>query len=148
MAMHPTRVLFAASRSVRAPWAIKGLIEVILKAENIIVLLRGQRSGRSGQFESGLARACRVFQVPVVWYVPEEGGRGRVFDRDIKMVSEADLVICIVDPTGSPGGTEHIIEKAQDKRVPVYAYTLDNGKLARHGEHDPDNAWSDRVPRG
>ena len=72
------------------------------------------------------------------------------FFRDIEMVSKADLVLCIFHE-GQPmeGGTAHVVEKAQDKRVPVYAYTSDDdGRWTRLGEWDPDDAWGSSVPSG
>jgi nucleoside 2-deoxyribosyltransferase len=101
-------------------------------------------------FESTIYLVCAQLSVPVELFKPEPGGRDQVFFRDIEMVREADLVICVFNE-GSPmeGGTAHVVEKAQDRRVPVYAYTDDgDGHWSRLGEWDPEDTWAHRVPRG
>jgi len=89
--------------------------------------------------------------MPYELYRPGGGvGRAGVFFRDIEMVSESDLVLALF-PESDPmeGGTAHVVEKAQDQRVPVYAYTVDDDlKLHRLGEWDADEAWSHTVPGG
>lgn len=94
--------------------------------------------------------ACSIVEIPIRYCVPEEGGREQVFFRDIEMVAAADVVICVFDEARPmEGGTGHVVEKAQDRTVPVYAYAYvtETGRLSRIGEWDPDNAWGDRVPR-
>lgn len=93
---------------------------------------------------------CSKLGIPVEMFMPEEGGRDQVFFRDIEMVREADLVIAVFSENAPmEGGTAHVVEKAQDRRVPVYAYTDDGeGQWTRLGEWDPDDAWAHRVPRG
>jgi len=108
-------------------------------------------SSAPGQFEFAVQLACTILNVPVRWFTPEPGGRDMVFHRDIEMVAAADLVIAVFhEDTPMDGGTAHVVEKAQDKRVPVYAYTCasDDRSWHRLGEWDPDDAWSNRVPRG
>ena len=88
----------------------------------------------------------------VAWFTPDPGGRERVFFRDIEMVAKADVVICVF-PEGDPmgGGTGHVVEKAQDKGVPVYAYTSATDQpqsWTRLGEWDPEDSWAAFVPRG
>lgn len=118
---------------------------------NASVLMRKGRSTNPGTMESAVRTACSILNIPVSWYVPAPGGRDMVFYRDIDMVGDADLVICVFDAR-SPmeGGTAHVVEKAQDKHVPVYAYTCepDDRVWQRLGEWDPDDAWGSRVPRG
>jgi nucleoside 2-deoxyribosyltransferase len=92
-----------------------------------------------------------MLNIPVEWFRPKPGGRDEVFHRDIEMVSHADVVICVFsEDQPMEGGTAHIVEKAQDRHVPVYAYTFDanSGHWARLGEWDPDNTWANQVPSG
>lgn len=103
------------------------------------------------EFEYGVHLACTVLGVPVELYRPKDGGRDMVFYRDIDMVSDADLVVCIFhEDAPMEGGTAHVVEKAQDRRVPVYTYTFDSAtsELVRLGEWDPDDAWGSKVPAG
>ena len=113
--------------------------------------MRRGKSGQKNDFESACHVMCMMLDIPVEFYVPEPGGRDEVYYRDIEMVSKADLVICIF-PANQPmeGGTAHIVEKAQDRQVPVYAYTHDddNGTWNRLGEWDPAEAWTHSVPEG
>jgi len=105
-----------------------------------------------GRVESAIATAAKLMDWPIEWFVPEPGGRDQVFFRDIEMVREADVVLCVFTETDPmAGGTGHVVEKAIDRRVPVYAYTADieNPRVwHRLGEWDPDDAWASRVPAG
>jgi hypothetical protein len=103
-----------------------------------------------GIFEFSLQTMAKTMGWPIEWFIPAPGGRDQVFFRDIDMVAKADVVICVF-PEDSPmeGGTAHVVEKAQDRRAPVYAYTDDGtGQWTRLGEWDPDEAWAHRVPAG
>jgi len=101
-------------------------------------------------FESTIQLVCYQLGIPVELFKPEEGGRDQTFFRDIELVREADLVICVFSEAAPmEGGTAHVVEKAQDRHVPVYAYTDDGtGHWIRLGEWDPDEAWARRVPQG
>lgn len=109
-------------------------------------------STNPGKPEFALASAATIMEWPVEWFQPEPGGRDQVFYRDIEMVSKADVVLCVFDSTAPmEGGTAHVVEKAQDRGVPVYAYTAIAGeewKWVRLGEWDPGEAWAHRVPVG
>lgn len=115
-----------------------------------MVLLRSARSGfGDNQFEFAVHLACTVLSIPVVLFKPEAGGREMTFHRDIEMVGDADLVVCVFpDHAPMEGGTAHVVEKAQDKGVPVYSFTYDAEKdsLSRLGEWDPAEAWGSVVP--
>ena len=113
------------------------------------MLLRSARTGQQNQFEMACQIIAMMLNVPVKLFKPEEGGRPAVFYRDIEMVSEADVVLCVFSADNPmEGGTAHVVEKAQDRRVPVYAYTDESGTWTRLGEWDPDDSWATRVPAG
>ena len=101
-----------------------------------------------GPFEKRMAEVCEMIGVEVEWRPPANGGREEVYLRDVEMMHGVDLVVAVF-PEDQPmvGGTAHVVEKAQDQRVPVYAYGWDGFELSLVGEWDPDNAWSHRVPR-
>lgn len=111
--------------------------------------MRRGRSTPPGRFEREVARVCALMGYGVQWFVPESGGRDQVYYRDIEMVAGADVVLCVF-PEGEhmEGGTAHIVEKAQDARVPVYAYSWNGAEYGRVGEFDPDDIWSRIVPAG
>ncbi len=94
---------------------------------------------------------AKMMEWTVEWFAPRPGGREQVFYRDIDMVSKADVVLCVFsEDSAMEGGTAHVVEKAQDRGIPVYAYTFDpeSGHWMRLGEWDPDNSWAHRVPSG
>ena len=145
------RVCVVGSRALPGTAALP-FLTFILNLNEPTLLLRARRSGPSNnQFEFACHVMARTLDIPVELFVPDAGGRSSTFFRDIKMVSKADVVICVF-PGEQPmeGGTAHVVEKAQDDRVPVYAYTYDpdTGHWGRLGEWDPDNAWGERVPAG
>jgi len=111
--------------------------------------MRRGRSTAPGRVEREIARVCSLMGYDVRWFVPEPGGRDMVYHRDIAMVAEADVCIAIFED-GEPmtGGTGHVVEKAQDARVPVYAYSWNGASYLRVGEFDPDDIWGGFVPRG
>jgi hypothetical protein len=120
-----------------------------------VLLLRHGISTQPSQFDFSVAMSAKLLDWPVRWYIPEPGGRDQVFYRDIEMVRDADVVLAFfANGAVMEGGTAHVVEKAQDARVPVYAYEWeveyggDNGHFVRVGEHDPDNTWVRRVPEG
>ena len=111
--------------------------------------MRRGRSTAPGQFEREIARVCALMGYGVQWFVPESGGRDQVYFRDIEMVAGADVCLAIFDASEPmTGGTAHIVEKAQDARVPVYAYSWNGEAYERVGEFDPDDIWSRIVPPG
>ena len=111
--------------------------------------MRRGRSTAPGRFEREVARVCALMGYDVRWFVPEPGGRDMNYYRDIEMVGEADVCIAVFDAAEPmEGGTAHVVEKAQDARVPVYAYSWDGLDYKRVGEFDPDDAWARVVPPG
>jgi hypothetical protein len=123
-----------------------------LSVQHPTILMRRGINTLPGRVESAIATAAKLMDWPIEWFVPEPGGRDQVFFRDIEMVREADVVLCVFTETDPmAGGTGHVVEKAIDRRVPVYAYTADieNPRVwHRLGEWDPDDAWASRVPAG
>ena len=119
--------------------------------EDTTILLRCGYTTGYGPFEREVAQLAKALGFDVTPCMPEPGhGREGTFARDIEMVGKSSLVLTFVLPeeAGTGGtGTEHVVEKALDQRVPVYTYTVDeSGRVARWGENDPDNEWGDKVP--
>lgn len=142
-----TRVVVAGSR-LADPRAARPIVDFLLTVEEPKVLLRVGRNTEPGPVETEVARLCHLLAIPLEWHKPPPGGRDQVYFRDIDMVAGADLALCVFAPhQPMEGGTGHLIEKAQDQRVPAYGYTFD-GQLRRVGEYDPDNTWGKRAPRG
>ena len=111
--------------------------------------MRRGRTTAPGRFEREVARVCALMGYDVEWFVPEPGGRDQNYYRDIELVAKADVVIAVFDASEPmEGGTAHVVEKAQDARVPVYAYSWDGATYKRVGEFDPDDVWSLFVPPG
>lgn len=96
------------------------------------VLLRAPRVGDPGRFERITAMLCSVLDIPVSWRMPETGGRSATFFRDIEMVGEADCVLAFFDGSAMWGGTEHVVEKAIDRQVPVYSYGIEQEYVGAH----------------
>jgi hypothetical protein len=95
-----------------------------------------------------MAFACqRVYWLKVEWLTPDPtGGPSATFERDEALVRSADLVLAYFASDRPTGGTARVVERAQDVGTPVYAYGLRDGRWARIGEHDPENAWWNAVP--
>lgn len=111
--------------------------------------MRRGRTTAPGRFEREIARVCALMGYDVKWFVPEPGGRDQNYYRDIEMVAEADVCIAVfTEDEPMEGGTAHVVEKAQDARVPVYAYQWNGQMYQRVGEFDPDDIWSKVVPHG
>lgn len=105
------------------------------------VLLRHPLHREPERFEQMMAHVCDALGIEVQWCQPEPGGRHMVFFRDIEMVGKSDLTLAFFADDQMSGGTEHVVEKAIDQRVPVYSYGTRDGQMVLIGSHDPDNAW-------
>jgi hypothetical protein len=147
----PTRVAFAGAGSLPGSAALPAF-RFLLSIKDPVILMRRGINTQPGRIEFAIATAAKVMDWEVEWFVPEPGGRDQVFYRDIEMVREADIVLCVFpshDPMG--GGTGHVVEKAVDRGAPVYAYVSDDESpwiWHRLGEWDPLDSWSSRVPVG
>jgi len=109
------------------------------------VIMRRGRETEPGPLEEAVAFQCRDYGIPIEWRVPAPGGRQEVFNRDMDMVTGADLVLAVFSPERAmSGGTAHVVEKAMDIRVPAYAFAY-TGRLERVGEFDPDDIWSKHI---
>jgi hypothetical protein len=70
-------------------------------------------------------------------FVPEPGGRSKVYLRDVEMVGAADEVVAFFqDGDEMTGGTAHVVEKAIDQRRPVRAYALSGDQMRLIAEED------------
>jgi hypothetical protein len=105
------------------------------------VLLRHPLHRKPERFELMMEHACTVMGFEVDWRKPEPGGRQMVYFRDIEMVGAADVVLAYFADDEMSGGTEHVVDKAIDQRVPVYSFGIRDGKLVMLGSHDPDNVF-------
>jgi len=110
------------------------------------VLLRAGNKTDPGLFEQVMAKLATSLWMDIEWVKPEpELGRAGTFLRDVEYAKKADLVLAFFQGTEMGGGTAHVVEKAIDQEVPVYAYGFDGRSFQRIGEHDPDNRWGDSV---
>lgn len=108
------------------------------------MLLRSGNHSEPGLFEQVMAKLGSSLWMDIEWVKPDPGsGRAGTFIRDVELVRMADLVLCFFSGTEISGGTAHVVEKAIDLEVPVYAYGFDGSTFHRIGEHDPDNRWGD-----
>jgi hypothetical protein len=122
-------------------WLVDFLSE--LPADTVILLRRGNQRD-PGLFETVMAKlALTHLWLDVRWMRPDpEQGRSAVFLRDVEMVKEADLVLAFLSSDTMTGGTGHVVEKAMELDIPVYAYGLSSGQFVRIGEYDPHEAWT------
>jgi nucleoside 2-deoxyribosyltransferase len=105
------------------------------------ILLRRPWSGQPGFYEQAVAAICRMLGIEYEWRLPLPAqGRQATFYRDIQMVADSDAVIVFFAPDAiMEGGTAHLVEKALDQSVPVYAYSADEERVTRVGEHDTED---------
>lgn len=151
------RVVIAGSRKLpegKAPFLLIRFLGAL--PDDAVVLLRNPyRAGNMpGPFEKDVAALCDALNILVEWRSPEptilNPGRVSVYIRDIEMVASADLVLLFFtmeDALYGYSGTAHLMDKALDQNVPMYAYRVeDSGQVFRIGEHDPENAFGKMVP--
>lgn len=121
---------------------------------NATVLLRHGTFTKPNEFERTVAELCEHLGIRVEWCVPTlsltHKGRKAVWYRDMDMLASADLCLCFYDIEqigDEESGTVALVDKAMSLNVPVYAYAiLDDGEVARVGEHDAKNEWAQLVP--
>ena len=151
------RVVIAGSRKLPEGKAPFMLIRFLGGLPNdAVVLLRCPYKIGSlpGPFEKDVAALCDALNIPVEWRAPEptllSPGRVSVYIRDIEMVAKASLVLLFFtneDALYGYSGTTHLMDKALDQNIPMYAYRVDDhGGVTRVGEHDPENAFGEMVP--
>jgi len=142
----------AASRTVPGRAALPLFNFILGLPGDPTILMRRALSKSIGPVEFSIAAASVIMGWDVEWFEPEPGGRDQNFYRDIEMVSKGDVAICLfpeADMMG--GGTGHVVEKAQDRGMPVYAYWVEDEDPRvwhRIGEWDPTDAWASVVPVG
>lgn len=143
---------FAASRSLPGRACLPAFNFLVSLPDEPTILMRRGISRDPGPCEFAMAVAATIMGWTIEWFAPEPGGRDQNFYRDIEMVSKADVALCVfpeADPMG--GGTGHVVEKAQDRGCPVYAYTAEDERPQvwhRLGEWDAQDVWSAVVPMG
>ena len=124
----------------RLPVQLLTMMQLTFPPETTVLLRHPLHRGPE-RFELMVSIACEKFGYPVDWRQPEPGGRSQVFFRDIEMVGRSDLVLAFFAGEVMSGGTEHVVEKAIDQRVPVYSYGVRDGDLVLLGSHDPENGF-------
>lgn len=136
----PVRVALAASHALSPVWLLSHLYGRLAKLPTgSVILLREPRKQERALFERNISLIAENLGYEVEWFAPDEGGRGATFRRDYDMVESADWVECFFSPDAAmEGGTGHIAEAALNREVPLYAWSVDGGKLLRIGEFDPE----------
>ena len=105
------------------------------------VFLRRGVVSPPGRFERLIAEWCLLLHLEHRWALPDpDQGRAQVFNRDLEMVSGADLVLAFLGEDGMVGGTAHVVEAAIDRGVPVYSFIVAE-EVTRLGEVDPTDSW-------
>ena len=153
------KIVIAGSRKLpdgKAPFMLIRFLGAL--PDGAVVLLRCpyKEGNLPGPFEKDVAALCDALNIPVEWHAPEptilSPGRVSVYVRDIEMVTKADLVLLFLteeDALFGYSGTTHLMDKALDQNRPMYAYRVEKGgRVFRIGEHDPENAFGEIVPRG
>lgn len=142
----PLRLCLAASASLRVfPSTLLDFMES-LDPRTVVLLRRGNKTD-PGLFEQMISRAAMEhWWFGVEWWQPDPAlGREGTYIRDVEMTKSAHLVLAFFDGIVLEGGTGHVVEKAMDREVPVYAFGLHQGMWERIGELDVDHVWSDRI---
>jgi len=168
---HPLRVLIAGSRALPRQSAPRLLLNFVASLpDDALVLVRGRANGKQGDFERDVRALCRIaglnVQVCAPWPTQKPSGYLEVNDeewwsvigregvllRDRTMVDLADVVLAFIEdwqlerPEFS--GTRHIVETAFARDKATFLYALNpEGKVRQIGNHDPLNAWSEKVPQ-
>jgi hypothetical protein len=141
----PTTITIVGSRKLQImPVVVIDFLQQL--PIDALILLRSGNISRPGRFERIVAKCCSELWMSHEWVKPELGDRGATFDRDVAMVGRSDCVLAFFAEEHMSGGTEHVVEKAIDQRVPVYSYGMRDGALIRIGEEDPMNAWVRLAP--
>lgn len=126
----------AASGDFPVAAAARGILRVLVGLPpNTKILLRRGLHSEPGVFETLVAQLCDSLGIEYAWRRPEPGGRGATFRRDVSLIGAADGVIVFFHPDRiMEGGTGHLVEKAIDANVPVWAFTYNEGIIDRVGE--------------
>lgn len=112
------------------------------------ILLRSPALSSPAPFERMVWECCKELWLKPEWVMPNlELGKSANWYRDVDMVGRCDVVLTFFAQEVMDGGTEHIVEKALDQRIPVYSYGLRDGQLIRIGENDPDDSWGRLAPK-
>ena len=104
-----------------------------------LVMLRSPRDKEPGRFEQMVAKVCGEMWVAHAYFKPGGGGRSATFERDIGMVSMSTCVMAFFATDEMSGGTEHVVDKAVDQRVPVASYGIRDDLLVQLGSYNPDD---------
>ena len=151
------RIVIGGSRKLpegKAPFLLIRFLGAL--PDDAVVMLRCPytEGNLPGPFERDVADLCDALNIPVEWHAPAptilSPGRVSVYVRDIEMIAKSDLVLLFFtqeDAVYGYSGTTHLMDKALDQNIPMYAYRVENnGQVFRIGEHDPENAFGKMVP--
>jgi hypothetical protein len=97
--------------------------------DGTVFLTRG-----SAGFDTFICAVGPIIGAPVLTYASEGGSKN--WDRDVKMVKDADEVLCFFDPDtlhDENTGTAHVATKALDQKKKTMAYTVANRRLVYAG---------------
>lgn len=100
--------------------------------EGTVFLTRG-----SAGFDTFVMTVCEMLDWPCRRY-PSEGG-SKNWDRDVKIVKDADEVLVFLDPAtldDQNTGTAHILAKALDQKKKTRAFSEAHGHLVFAGSND------------
>ena len=149
-------IVIAGSRKLDPGLAPRLLVRFLagIPPASTIMLRRGIYTPPNG-FELQVADICKLMGLSVIWGIPEitggKSGREAVFARDLRMIDEADLVLCFYteEQAESDGsGTQALAMKAMEHDRIVYAYAIEHESVVarRIGENDPDDLWGSLIP--
>lgn len=125
-------LLIAASRKVEPVWVLPRIGALLTRLPKPTrILLRVGANTEPGPVEREVWSLATVAGHAPTWVVPESGqNRKGTFVRDIEMVAAADAVLVFLtkreDPLG-PSGTAHVLQKAVDANIPLFAYAVGPG---------------------
>lgn len=146
----------AGNRSLRvAPEAMVAFLSQL--PLDAVILLRAGNVMRPGWFERLVSKVCESLWMTQEWVTPDPEAktksgdpRGATFERDVAFAGRCDVILTFFDGmvADHTSGTWHIVEKALDQHVPVYAYGFDGTEFKRIGEWDEHDTWGLAVPKG
>lgn len=109
------RVIIAGSRSFNDYELLKSRCDFFLQNKSDVVIISGTAQGADSLGERYASeRGFSVLRFPAHW---DMYGKGAGYIRNITMAKNADAVIAFWD--GNSPGTKHMIDIANQKKLPV-----------------------------
>lgn len=146
-------VTIGGSRKIPPGHAGRLLIRFLANLPGDAVIHLRAGNSRTGRFERDVAELCDMLTLAVRWWRPDlgpgsPGGREATFQRDEDMVGNSSLLLAFTTEQNleaGASGTLNLVEIAQTKGVPVYAYGVGEKNVWLIGATDPQEAWRQRV---